>query len=51
MLFYRYVMHCLFTHGSVQLCYKYNLAVTFCCSGATVVAVCDDFHSVLFSLK
>jgi len=30
--------------------YKYNLDVTYCCSGAIVAAVCDDFRSFVFSL-
>ena len=34
---------------SVQLFYKYNLDVTYCCSGAIVAAVCDDFRSVVFA--
>ena len=36
------------TEESVQLCYKYNLGVTFCCSGAIVAAVCNDFRLVVF---
>jgi len=34
---------------SVQLFYKYNLDVTYCCSGAIVAAVCDDFRLVVFA--
>ena len=35
--------------STVLFC-KYNVGVTFCCSGAIVAAVCDDFRLVVFSL-
>jgi len=41
----------LFTHSRefVQLCYKYDIDVAFCSSGAIFAAVCSDFSHVVFS--
>jgi len=41
----------LFTHSRefVQLCYKYDVNVALCSSGAIFAAVCSDFSQVVFS--
>jgi len=51
LLYINVICYALSIHAgeSVQLFYKYNLDVTYCCSGAIVAAVCDDFRSDVFS--
>ena len=41
----------LFTHSRefVQLCYKYDIDVALCSSGAIFSAVCSHFSQVVFS--
>jgi len=41
----------LFTHlrEFVQLCYKHDIDVVLCSSGAIFAAVCSDFSHVVFS--
>ena len=41
----------LLTHSRdfVQLCYKYDIDVALCSSGAIFAAVCSDFNHIVFS--
>jgi len=41
----------LFSHSKefVQLCYKYDIDVALCSSGAICAAVCSEFSHVVFS--
>jgi len=43
--------YALFTYSQefVQLCYKYNVDVALCSSGAIFAAICNDFSRVIFS--
>ena len=49
----KYIVRCygLFTHSRefVQLCYKYDIDIALCSSGAIFAAVCSDFSHVVFS--